>query len=95
MTTNTIYGNLAGRLRCSRVRDIPNLPGYEWVTESFLRHAIFNAEDRIGSGGAVIQGNGLSDAIIRVGRKVLIDLNAFDAWVESHRCSTNAGRVDQ
>ncbi len=85
MTTNSNHGNLDGKRRCARVRDIPNLLGYEWTTESFLRHAIFNSKDRTGSAGTIIPGNGLAPAIVRLGRRVLIDLDRFDAWIESHR----------
>jgi hypothetical protein len=67
------------------VPDIPNLPGYEWTTQSYLRHAVFDAQDRLGSGGTVIPGNGLAGAIIRIGRKVLIDLDRFDTWIEDQR----------
>jgi len=82
-----------GGSRLYRVRDIPNLPGYEWTTESFLRHAIFNADDRVGSGGTVIPGNGLAGAILRIGRKVLIDLDALDNWIESHRTGATSDRT--
>jgi hypothetical protein len=85
MTNDIRNEHVPARKRRARVRDVPNLPGYEWVTESFLRHVIFDAKDRVGSGGTVIPGNGLAGAIIRVGRRVLIDLDAFDCWVESHR----------
>ncbi len=44
-----------------------------------------NSGIALGSGGAIVPGNGLASAIVRIGRKVLIDLNAFDVWVESHR----------
>ena len=85
MTNENNHGNLDGKRRCARVSDIPNLLGYEWVTESFLRHAIFNAKDRVGSAGTELSGNGLGPAIVRIGRKILIDLDRFDAWIESHR----------
>ncbi|MBY6066221.1 hypothetical protein KUW17_05670 [Leisingera aquaemixtae] len=61
------------------------LKKYGWATESFLRHAIFQAEDRLGTGGAVVPGNGLAPAILRIGRKILIDLDEFDNWVEQQR----------
>ena len=32
-----------------------------------------------------IAGNGFASAIIRIGRKILIDLDQLDAWVEVHR----------
>ena len=85
MTINNVDKTLRKPKRLSTVRDIPITLGYEWATESFLRHAIFNAKDRVGSGGTVIPGNGLASAIIRIGRKVLIDLDQFDAWVEAQR----------
>ena len=43
-------------------------------TEPALRRLIFNAEE-----------NGLAPAIIRVGRKVFIDIEAFDEWLSKHR----------
>ncbi len=30
-------------------------------------------------------GNGLSKSILRIGRKILIDVDEFDIWLESHR----------
>ena len=67
------------------VNQIPNQPGYAWLTESALRHWIFNAEETVGSGGTIIPGNGFGPAIIRLGRKILIDLDMLDVWVEAHR----------
>lgn len=43
-------------------------------TEAALRGLIFRAH-----------GNGLDRALIRVGRRVLIDLAKFDAWLEMQR----------
>ena len=86
MTTDNNHGNLDGKLRLATVPQISTLPEYKkWLTPPIIRHAIFNAEERVGSGGTVIPGNGLASAIIRIGRKILIDLDRFDAWVESHR----------
>jgi hypothetical protein len=85
MTNDTNHGNLPGKRRLARISDIPTLPGYEWTTQSYLRHAVFDAKDRVGSGGTVIPGNGLASAIIRIGRRVLIDLDRFDAWIEIQR----------
>jgi hypothetical protein len=50
-------------------------------TQAALRALILNAEDRINSRGERIVGNGLSQAIVRLGRKVMIDEQAFFAWV--------------
>ena len=47
------------------------LPAFD---EPALRRLIFNAET-----------NGLARAIVRVGRRVLIDVDAFDQWLDDHR----------
>ena len=70
------------------VRQLVNQPQYSWLTEATLRHYIFHSGPRLASNGDTIPGNGLGKAILRVGRKVLIDLPAFDAWIESHRVET-------
>ena len=59
-------------------------------TISALRNLIFKAESRRSSRG-LIAGNGLIEcgAIIRVGRKVLIDGEKFLAWIRQH----NNGQV--
>ena len=46
-----------------------------------LRALIFRSAERGSSRGA-IKGNGLGSAIVRIGRKVLIDETKFLAWVE-------------
>ena len=65
---------------------------YPVFSQSALRDLIFKAEDRFNSRGDRIPGNGLAEAgaIIRIGRKVLIDLDAFEAWLASR-----AGRCEQ
>lgn len=73
-------------LRLAPVEEVSEQPGYGWLTPSALRHLIFNAEDRVSSDSTIIPGNGLAPAILRIGRRVLIDLDAFDAWLETHRC---------
>lgn len=52
-----------------------------------LRDLKFRAFDRTNSRGEIIRGNGSGAAgvWIQVGRKVLIDLDRFDAWIDSHR----------
>lgn len=75
------------------VKQMLTLRKYGWATESFLRHAIFQAEGRVGSGGAVVPGNGLAPAILRIGRKVLIDLYEFDHWIEQQRMQPVRSRV--
>ena len=85
MATNSNEKTVSKTLRLCRVRDVSTTSGYGPFTQSVLRHLIFNAEERVGSGGTKIPGNGLASAIVRIGRKVLIDLDRFDDWIESHR----------
>ena len=54
-------------------------------TQAALRALILNAEDRVNSRGERIPGNGLSPAVVRVGRKVMIDYQAFYAWIASQQ----------
>ncbi len=54
-------------------------------TEDALRALVLNASDRFNSRGEKIQGNGLDAAIIRCGRKVLLDEHAFVAWLARGR----------
>lgn len=52
-------------------------------TELAIRANIFKAADRLNSRGETIFGNGLAatGAVIRRGRKVLIDLDRYAAWL--------------
>jgi hypothetical protein len=52
-----------------------------------LRDLKFKAHDRTNSRGEIIKGNGSAAAgcWIQLGRKVLIDLEAFDRWILSNR----------
>jgi hypothetical protein len=52
-------------------------------TAAAIRAFILNAEDRINSRGERIPGNGLAEAgaIVRVGRRVLIDEGAWFKWL--------------
>ena len=80
--------------RLATVREIPKILGYQWCTQPALRHLLFEAEDRVSSCGEKIPGNGLTEigAIIRIGRKILIDLDKFDSWVELHRVVSALGK---
>lgn len=82
---NRIEEPTANTTRLVRVKEMSSLPGYAWANERYLRHLISEAKDRVGSGGTIIPGNGLATAIIRIGRKVFIDLDALDEWVDCHR----------
>lgn len=52
-------------------------------TQPALRNLILNAAPRLSSRGDTIPGNGLEEAgaIVRVGRRVLIDEQAFFRWI--------------
>lgn len=52
-----------------------------------LRDLKFKAHDRKNSRGEIIKGNGTGEAgvWVQIGRKVLIDLPAFERWIESHK----------
>ncbi len=52
-------------------------------TPSAIRADVFKAEDRLNSRGERIPGNGLAayGAVIRRGRKVLIDVRAYGNWL--------------
>lgn len=77
-------------MRLATVNNLPKVIGYDWLSVPALRHLIFNSQERLNSKGEVIPGNGLDQSIMRIGRKVLIDLDAFDAWLETHRCGEDA-----
>jgi len=52
-------------------------------TPGAVRMDVFKAEDRLNSRGEKIKGNGLADhgAIVRCGRKVLIDVHRYGNWL--------------
>lgn len=56
-------------------------------TPSAFRDIRFKSADRINSRGEIIKGNGSDDfgVWVSIGRKILIDLDAFDRWIESHK----------
>jgi hypothetical protein len=55
-------------------------------TEAAMRNHIFKADEREGANGK-IPGNGLLEAgaIVRIGRKVLIDEERFFEWVDAQQ----------
>jgi hypothetical protein len=57
-----------------------------WSAQA-LRNLILNSEDRLTSRGEKIPGNGLAEvgAIVRVGRRVLIDEEAFFRWIAAEQ----------
>lgn len=74
-------------MKARTVRQFQN--AHPAFTEAALRNLIFKAERRHSSNGEV-PGNGLIEAgaIVRIGRKVLIDEDCFFDWVRQQ----NGGR---
>ena len=58
--------------RLSSVRNLPNHYPDAGFTESSIRWLIFNACD-----------NGFAHCVKRAGRKVLIDLDKFEEWLDN------------
>lgn len=69
--------------RLSTVRNLPSCFPLLGLTTAAIHGHIFKAQDRFDSKGRKILGNGLaaSGAIIRRGRKVLIDVDKYAIWL--------------
>lgn len=83
-------------MNAEKTAGLPRLATIEKAAEVFadagetpgaIRAKIFKAEERTNSRGERIPGNGLaaSGAVIRHGRKVLIDLDRYGAWLAGGR----------
>jgi hypothetical protein len=61
-------------------------------TEPALRNLLLNAKDRLNSLGETIEGNGLEEAgaVVRLGRRVLIDERAFFRWIAAQQKKPHA-----
>ena len=81
----------AGRTLFS-VEEFVQVPEFRYLTKSGLRHLIFNSRPRYSANGTTIPGNGLAaaGAIVRIGRKVLIDADKFRAWTDAQRVIVQA-----
>ena len=82
-------------LRIVTVKQFASLPPYSgFLSEAAIRQLIFYAEPRYSASGESVPGNGLAEAgaIIRTGRKVLLNLDGFDAWLLSHTFKPNTGK---
>lgn len=55
-------------------------------SEPAIRNLVFCSKPRQSTKGA-IPGNGLDRAIIKIGRRVLIDLEQFQSWLNERRAS--------
>lgn len=69
--------------KLSTVKNLPSCFPLLGLTTAAIHGHIFKAQDRFDSKGRKIFGNGLaaSGAIIRRGRKVLIDVDKYAAWL--------------
>ena len=70
-----------------RVDEFVQLPEFSYLTRSSLRHLSFNGQPRYSASGDMVHGNGLVEAgaIIRIGRRVLIDAARFREWTHNQR----------
>jgi len=59
----------------------PQLP------EPTLRDLVYHAEPRLTARGETIPPNGFAPCIVRIGRRVLIDRDAFAVWIEQRRAA--------
>lgn len=69
--------------KLSSVKNLPSCFPLLGLTSAAIHGHIFKAQDRFDSKGRKIPGNGLAEtgAIIRRGRKVLIDVERYGAWL--------------
>ncbi len=80
---NSEQSATAGLPRLATVEKAAEIFADAGETPAAIRANIFRAADRKNSKGEKIHGNGLAKtgAIIRRGRKVLIDLDRYGAWL--------------
>jgi len=69
------------------IDELANHPEFKVFTKSSLRHLIYKSRPRLSASGDTIPSNGLVEAgaIIRIGRKILIDAENFRKWISGHR----------
>ena len=82
------------RVRILRVLAVPQVletePYASMFKKSSLWKLILNAADHYSTSGTMISGNNLSSAIIKVGKRVFLDLDEFDRWIISQKVSAIA-----
>jgi hypothetical protein len=73
----------------SRIPDLASLAELASQHPQFplptLRDLVYHAEPRLTARGETIPPNGFGSCIVRVGRRVLIDRDAFARWLERGR----------
>ena len=84
---STAPAHLQPRRRVATVAQLA--AAYPVFSQAAIRDLIFKSADRFNSKGDRIPGNGLAEAgaILRLGRRVLIDLDAFESWLDSRASS--------
>ncbi|ALQ51859.1 hypothetical protein [Nitrosomonas ureae] len=71
--------------KLATVKNLPSCFPLLGLTTAAVHGQIFKSKDRFDSKGRLIPGNGLAEtgAIIRRGRKVLIDVDKYAAWLSN------------
>jgi hypothetical protein len=84
MQTTDTAGPIAAHRKYQSIEETARLFPF---TPAALRNLVFKMSDRKSSRGEIIKGNGLADAgaVVRIGGRVLIDVEAFGRWIESHK----------
>lgn len=82
--TNELQQAISNKLpKLATVKNLPSCFPLLELTTAAIHGQIFKAQDRLDSKGRKIPGNGLEQygAIIRRGRKVLINVDKYAAWL--------------
>lgn len=81
MSESQAVSNILPKL--ATVKNLPSCFPLLGLTAAAIHGHIFKSQDRFDSKGRKIAGNGLaaSGAIIRRGRKVLIDVDKYASWL--------------
>ncbi len=70
---------------------VPETSNFSWLTIATLRHWVFNSDYRYAASGQRIAGNGFNTCILRVGRRIYVDLDRLETWLLSHSSSVKEG----
>ena len=75
------------------VQEVQRQVGYEWAIPKKLYNMIASAGRRMNYQGEVKEGNGMYNygVVIRLGKSVYIDLDAFDEWLRSKAVEVDNG----
>ena len=76
------------------IKQFVSLQEFSFLTEAALRHHIFYSQPRLSADGSTLNGNGLAEvgAIVRIGRKILIDVTAFRVWLSQSTQAVHANK---